>query len=209
MGRGAPVRCGPAPRRGPRSGVEGLHGFVRVEAAGRGDLCEHAGRAGRPAAGGHAGPGRAATCCAGAVREHRIRASGVDAGRARGSGPPHRPAGPIVQWWPFPPGPRRRRTLTGSSCVGRRGSRGTLDRVGSARPRPGRLVDGLVGGLAVEHRRQPGDQSEPSVLARQRRRHRSASAAAAWNRPRYHRIRPSTRTPAEVNSISGKRSING
>src|SRR6202000_65162 len=33
MGRGAPVRWGPAPRRGPRSRVEGLHGFVRVEAA--------------------------------------------------------------------------------------------------------------------------------------------------------------------------------
>jgi len=36
-----------------------------------------------------------------------------------------------------------------------------------------------------------------------------ASAAAVWNLPRYHRIRPSTRTPAEVNSINGKRSING
>ena len=68
------------------------------------------------------------------------------------------------RWWP-PPRPRRRRTLTGSSCLGRGGSRGTLDGVGSARPRPGRLVDGLVGGLAVEHRRQPGDQSEPSALA--------------------------------------------
>ena len=36
-----------------------------------------------------------------------------------------------------------------------------------------------------------------------------ASAAAVWNLPRYHRIRPSTRTPTEVNSINGKRSING
>src|ERR1700743_260914 len=106
MGRGAPVRWGPAPRRGPRSRVEGLHGFVRVEAAAR--AISATVRVAPDV------PRRAATQVRVARQPTAPRRFGSVEFARRASTPGAfarrihlvvQP-GPSAQWWPFPPAPR-------------------------------------------------------------------------------------------------------
>ena len=136
-GTGDPVRRGPAPRLRGANGFVGLDGLVGVEAAAprAADPCDAAGRGGSPAAADRAGPDRAALWLrrGGSGASNRGCASGVDAGRGQASGRRASSSGGRIC---------RERDAAGRSAVlllaatwWTRRLRGTLDGVGSPRPR--------------------------------------------------------------------------